>query len=70
MALERGFPLPDDNTNAAAIIKKTGDFLKGVWDKAGRLNDGLDRLDVPVRIYALYSAARDTGIAGLITGGG
>jgi hypothetical protein len=69
MALERGVPVPSDNTSAAAALMMTGKLLKGVWDKAGRINDGLDKLDVPVRLYALYSGARDMGVVGLITGG-
>ncbi|ESY64767.1 MULTISPECIES: hypothetical protein [Mesorhizobium] len=66
LALERGFPEPQDNTSAAAILKKTWTVLKVISDKIGMAGDVRDKGQFLIEMYGWCAVARDSGIAGLI----
>ncbi len=68
-ALERGFPEPEQNTTAAATLKKLQDFVKQVFEKTSIIKEGFETVDFMLRALGAVQLAI-TGkqtVAGLIT---
>lgn len=68
-ALERGFPEPDQNTTAAASLKKIHEFVKQVFEKTNFIKEGVETGDFMLRAFGavhLAIAGKQT-VAGLIT---